>query len=87
MKGITMKTQLLRKLSVLCLVLVIGGAAWACGGKGGGCGDKDKKEVKTAQCDTEKKGDCDKKAVCDKKAEDNGGCKGGGSGTKECPKK
>jgi hypothetical protein len=89
MKGITMKTQLLRKLSVLCLVLVIGGAAWACGGKGGGCGDKDKKaQTQTVQCDRDKKGDCDKTNACDKKADDKGGgCKGGGSGTKDCPKK
>jgi hypothetical protein len=84
-----MKTQLLKKISALCLVLVISGAAWACGGKGGGCGDKDKKDasVFTAQCDGSKKADSDKKGGCDKKAEGQGGCKGADSGSKECPKK
>lgn len=77
-----MKTRLLKKLSTLCLVLLIGGAAWACGGSGGGCGgDKgDKAQPKLmAQCDGEKKAcetDCQKS--CCKKTE---------SDKKECPAK
>ena len=84
--------QLVKKISAICLVLLISGAALACGGNGGGCGDKDKKDKKdvsvfTAQCEEAKKADGDKKAGCDKKAEGQGGCKGAGSGSKECPKK
>ena len=54
---------ILRKLSVLCLVLVLAGAAWAgCTKDGSAC----KKGDETKACDKKEKKDCDKKAECDK---------------------
>lgn len=68
-----MKTHVLKKLSAICLILAISGAAWACGGKGGGCGDKDKRDtsVITAQAEAEQLSGCGNKGETK-----GGGCKG-----------
>jgi len=78
-----MKTNRLKKLSAICLVLLISGAAWACGSRGGSCGDKETKEtaVFMAQCSAEKNEDCDKKD------QDRRGCKGAGAERKGCTDK
>ena len=64
-----MKTNILKKLSAVCLVLLISGAAWACGGRCGSCGDKDTKE--TAVLLTQFRAQ-----NAEEKDQDGGGCKG-----------
>ena len=83
-----MNTNILKRISAVCLILAVSAAAWACGGNGGSCGDKNKKDaaVFTTQCDGDKKADADKTGCCNKKSDDKGGCKDAGSGSKECPK-
>jgi hypothetical protein len=57
---------LLRKLSILCLVLVLAGATWAnCGKDGCGAKSDDKKA-----CEDKDKDSSDKKACEDKKADE-----------------
>jgi hypothetical protein len=58
---------LLRKISVLCLVLVLAGAGWAGCGKDGCCAKSDDKKA----CEDKDKG-CsgDKKSCEDKKADE-----------------
>ena len=54
-----MKVKILRKLAVLCLVLVMGSASWAaCCKDSGSCKKGD--DQKTCQS-KDKKGDCEKK--------------------------
>lgn len=74
-----MKTQALKKLAAVCLVLAVSSAAWACGGnKGGSCGDKDKKDTSVITAQVE----ADRLTACENKDKE-GGCKGSDSGTKE----
>jgi hypothetical protein len=75
-----MNTHILKKISAVCLVLAVSAAAWACGGNGGSCGDKNKKDttVITSQVESSQL------TACEGKGDSNGGgCKGSGSGTKE----
>lgn len=76
-----MKTNILKKISAICLVLAISGAAWACGSRGGGCGDKDKKDTTVISVQAE----AEHLAGCANKGETKGG--GCGGGTKDCPGK
>ena len=55
----TMKTRILRKIAVLCLVLALSGSVWAGCGKSS-CGEKKSCDKEQKQCDGEKKSDCDK---------------------------
>ncbi len=74
-----MKTQVLKKIAAVCLVLAVSAGAWACGGnKGGSCGDKDKKDtsVITSQAEAERLSACENKDKDDAKG---GGCKGNDS--------
>ena len=75
-----MKLNTLKKISAICLVLAVSAAAWACGGKGGGCGDKDRKDttIITTHAETEHL------TAYAAKGGKGGGC---GGGTKDCPGK
>ena len=58
-----MNAKILRKLAVLCLVLVLTGVSWANCTKDGACKKGDDQKA----CESkEKKGDCDKKAKSEK---------------------
>lgn len=65
-----MKTALIRKLSVLCIVFALAASSVVVYG-GEGCGAKKGCEAKAKQCDGEKKESCKKE--CDSKKE--GCCK------------
>ena len=77
-----MKARILRKVAVICLVVVLSGAAWAKSGDSG-CGKKKSCDKSQKQCDEKKKGECKKKEEC-KKGEEKGECNK--SESKKCEK-